>query len=182
VTASTGNEAEIRSLRDLESIYKPASEQTLKSVLPYLHDFHFKYLSAAPVVFVGSSSARGLRVTVQGGCAGFVQALDRNTVALPHYAGGSEFDSLCDIVEDGRTGMLFVFPGLDVFMRINGQARVTCDPLLLLRLAGAGPAPVLATLVQVEAAYFHCGRAINRSRMWNVKTHLKHTSLPVPMG
>jgi hypothetical protein len=83
-------------------------------------------------------------------------------------------------VRDGRIGLLFLFPGLDFFLRINGRAIITRDPQILTALTWQDKLPVTAIVVTVDKAYYHCGRAVSRARLWDSARHIDRKTLPSP--
>jgi hypothetical protein len=85
---------------------------------------------------------------------------------------------LRNINDDNRIGMLFLFPGLEVFLRINGQARISRDETLLLRLQEHDRTPKTAVLVTIDEVFLHCGKAVNRAKLWRETSRIAPTSVP----
>ena len=152
----------IHSESELDEFYRRPAEHVTKATLTFLHDFHLAYLKVAPIVCIGSGAQEGYDVSPRGGPAGFVQMLDRKTLAIPDFPGNNKLETLRNLVRDPRIALLFLFPGLDIFMRISGRATVTRRPDLLQRLVCDGKRPITVIVVAVESVYFHCGRAISR--------------------
>lgn len=171
---------QIKSEAELDSLYADPLPTATRGTLDHLHDYHLVYLRRAPIVCIGSGSDAGFDVSPRGGDPGFVQVLDRRTLAIPDVVGNNKIETLRNVVRDGRIALLFLFPGLDIFLRIRGRALITRDPQLLTRLVHAGKTPVTVIVISTEAVYFHCGRAINRSRMWDPKTHISRADMPSP--
>ncbi len=163
---------------DLDALYQPPSEMIQKAVLDRLVDFHQAYLAQATFFCLASGSARGLDASPRGGPPGFVHVLDPHTVAFADWPGNNRIESMRNLQENERLGMLFLFPGLEVFMRINGRGRLTIEPALLQALSENGHTPKAATVVQVDEVLMHCGRAINRARLWEESARLERGSLP----
>ncbi len=163
---------------DLDALYEPPSERIVKAVLPCLVDFHEAYLRQATFFCLATASADALDASPRGGQPGFVHVLDRHTVAFADWPGNNRIESLRNLQRDARVGLLFLFPGLDVFMRINGNARASTDAALLARLTEAGRTPKAATVVTVTEVLFHCGKAINRARLWDPASQVDRDKVP----
>ncbi|MGG8896300.1 pyridoxamine 5'-phosphate oxidase family protein, partial [Escherichia coli] len=88
-----------------------------------------------------------------------MHALDTKTVAFADWPGNNRIESMRNLTQDHRLGMLFLFPGLDIFMRINGRGRVTDEPTLCAGLAEGTKIPKMAIVVAVDEVLFHCGKA-----------------------
>ena len=163
---------------DLDALYAPPSEMIQKAVLDHLVDFHLEYLNAATFFCLATGSEQGLDASPRGGPAGFVHALDAHTVAFADWPGNNRIESLRNIERDGRLGMLFIFPGLEIFMRINGRGELSTDPALLARLAEGDRLPKTATVVRIDQVLLHCGKAVNRAKLWRADSQLAPAALP----
>ena len=170
----TANEGAV----DLDALYAPPSEMIQKAVLDHLVDFHLEYLNAATFFCLATGSEQGLDASPRGGPAGFVHALDAHTVAFADWPGNNRIESLRNLQQDGRLGMLFIFPGLEIFMRINGRGELSTDPALLARLAEGERLPKTATVVRIDQVLLHCGKAINRAKLWRADAQLAPAALP----
>ena len=133
-------------------------------------DQHCRDLVArSPFALLGTAGLDGrLDVSPRGGSAGFVEVSDDGSRLVFGDAKGNRLaDSLRNIVDTGRAGMLFLVPGFGETLRVNGRAHLTCDPAILARHAGDGSRPPkLAVVVEVEEAFLHCAAAMLRSRLW----------------
>lgn len=163
---------------DLDQLYAPPSPMIQKAVTRELMDFHRAYLSAASFFCLATGSARGLDATPRGGPPGFVRVLDERTLAFADWPGNNRIESLRNLLEDDHAALLFVFPGLDVFLRINGRARISTQPALLADLAEGQRQPKCAIVVAVEEVLFHCGKAINRAKLWDPASRIDRKTLP----
>lgn len=106
-------------------------------------------------------------VSPKGDPAGFVRVLDPHTLAIPDRPGNHRFDSFENILETGRVGLVFLVPNRNEVVRVNGAAQIVQDPELLKTMAIKNRVPDLAVIVHVEEAFYHCGKAIIRSRLWS---------------
>ena len=165
---------------DLAELYAPPSEMIVNGVLDHLLPFHLSYLKAATFFCLASGNAEGLDVSPRGGAPGFVHALDNKTVAFADWPGNNRIASLTNLQSDDRIGMLFLFPGLEIFMRINGHAAISTHPELLRALAEGARLPKTAIVVQIDEVLFHCGKAINRAKLWHPDSMLDRKSMPSP--
>jgi PPOX class probable FMN-dependent enzyme len=165
---------------DLDQLYAPPSDMIVKGVLDRLLPFHLAYLQAATFFCLATGNAEGLDASPRGGEPGFVHALDEKTVAFADWPGNNRIASLRNLDDDDRVGMLFLFPGLEVFMRINGRGAVSIAPYLLHTLAEGGRLPKTAIVVTIDEVLFHCGKAINRARLWNPESRLDRKAVPSP--
>ena len=167
-------------MNELDTLYDPPAERIQKSVLDRLVDFHCDYLRAATFFCLASGSASGLDASPRGGPPGFVHVIDEHHLAFADWPGNNRIESMRNLQQDERIGMLFLFPGLEIFMRINGRGRVRTTPELLERLAEGGKRPKTAIVVAVDEVLFHCGKAINRAGLWRPEARLDRAVLPTP--
>lgn len=163
---------------DLDALYASPSERITKAVFDRLVDVHEDYLKAATFFCLATASGDGLDASPRGGPPGFVHVLDPHTLAFADWPGNNRIESMRNLESDDRIGMLFLFPGLDVFMRINGQARVSTWPELLSELAENGKTPKAATVVRVNEVLFHCGKALNRAKLWDEAGRIDAAQVP----
>lgn len=164
----------------LNELYDAPGEMVQRALTNHLTDFHFAYLEKAPFFAIASSGADGLDASPRGGSPGLVKALDRKTVCFADWPGNNKIETLRNIVRSDQVGLLFLFPGLDIFMRINGRAGITVDEPIREQLAEAGKLPKAAVVVAVEAVYFHCGKAVNRAGLWKLESRIDRKSVPSP--
>jgi len=163
---------------DLDRLYAPPSEVILKAVTRRLTEYHLAYLRRAAFFCLATGSARGLDASPRGGPAGFVKPLDAATVAFADWPGNNRIESMRNLLDDDRLAMLFLFPGLDVFLRINGRGRVSTAPELLAATAEPGRTPRSAIVVAVEEVLFHCGKAVRRAGLWDEASRIDGDALP----
>ena len=163
---------------DLDSLYAPPGEMVLKAMTRHLTEFHIEYLKHASFFCLATGRDSGLDASPRGGAPGFVKALDRRTIAFADWPGNNRIESMRNIVADDRVALLFLFPGLQIFMRLGGTARISTDPRLLDRLLEGQRRPKSAIVVDITEALFHCGKAISRARLWEADAHIDRKSLP----
>lgn len=165
---------------DLNARYAPPGDLVQRAIRSHLTDFHLEYLRGATFFILATGSGDGLDASPRGGSAGIVQAIDRKTVCFADWPGNNRIESLRNIVRDDRVGLLFIFPGLDIFMRINGRAGVTVDGEILDRLKEGARRPKAAIVIRIDDVLFHCGKAINRAGLWKAESQLDRKAFPTP--
>ena len=114
----------------------------------------------------------------RGDPPGFVKILDDRTLAIPDRPGNNRLDSLTNILANPRIGLLFIIPGFDDTLRVNGLARLTTDPALLQTMSVNGRVPVLAIVVSVEEVFLHCAKAFRRSHLWDQNYRQDRSEMP----
>lgn len=141
-----------------------------------------RFIALSPFCVVASSDARGwCDATPRGDAPGFVRVLDDTTLALPDRRGNNRVDTLLNIAANPRLGLLFMVPGVRETLRVNGRARISTEPALLAEMPAQGKLPFSALVVAVEEVFFHCGKALIRSELWNPERHVPPGTIP-PIG
>jgi len=166
---------------ELRSIYKtPAPDAGSIRKEQKKLDGHCKaFIARSPFVLIGSSDGKGnADVTPKGDRPGFAAILDDNTIAIPDRPGNNRLDSLENIVVNPAVGLLFLIPGMNETLRVNGEARITTDAALRERLAVEGKPPISVVIVTVKAAYMHCAKAFMRSELWKPESWPDRSSMP----
>ncbi len=164
---------------ELRTLYKEPSDGAVRKELKSI-DFHCRgFLAKSPFVLIGSCDDKGNGdVTPKGDKPGFVVVLDNNTIAIPDRPGNNRLDTLENILVNPAVGLLFLIPGMNETLRINGEARITGDNVLRERLAVDGRPPISVIVVTVKAAYMHCAKAFMRSELWKPDSWVDRSTLP----
>lgn len=158
----------ITTLTALRKLYGPARERSLKKEIPALDAHAVQFIGLSPFVVLASSDADGqMDASPRGGEPGFVKVLDAQTLLVPDAPGNNRLDTLENIVATGRLGTLFMVPGFDETLRVNGRAVLSTDPADLALCADARRTPALVMRVAVESVYLHCAKAFMRSQLWD---------------
>ncbi|MBX3572010.1 MAG: pyridoxamine 5'-phosphate oxidase family protein [Mesorhizobium sp.] len=169
----------ITSRDELRRVYKPASENSLRKELKALDGHSVSFIGRSPFVLIGTSDGKGhADVTPKGDRPGFVAVLDNRTIAIPDRPGNNRLDTLENLLVEPSIGLLFLIPGMDETLRINGKAKITADDSLRARFEVDGKLPQAVILVEVEAAYMHCAKAFMRSQLWHPETWPERNSMP----
>lgn len=160
----------LRTAADLDRLFGAVAAPSLKKEIDYLHPLYRQMVEASTFVVVATAGPDGLDASPRGDPVGFVAVEDERTLLLPERRGNNRVDSLRNLVEDPRIALLFLIPGVDEMLRVNGRARLTTDPALLERLSMQGKPPHCVTVVSVERVYFQCARAVQRAGLWQPAT------------
>ena len=137
------------------------------------------FIAAAPFVVIATSDAQGRAdASPRGDEPGFVAVRDETTVLIPDRRGNNRVDTMLNIAENPHVGLLFMVPGMNETLRVNGTALITVDEALLAPLAALRKTPEAAIVVSVEEVYFQCGKALVRSDLWNPERHVARGTLP----
>jgi uncharacterized protein len=169
----------IDSEEELRAMLGQPSEVVVRKQLPALDEHCRAFIALSPFLALGTTNADGdCDVSPRGDAPGFVQVLDERTLLIPDRPGNKRFDSLRNILQHGRVGLLFMIPGVEETLRVNGRASLVRDAELLARLEARGKIPALAIAVEVEEAFLHCAKAIKRSRLWDGATWPERAALP----
>jgi uncharacterized protein len=171
--ASLGDEASLREL------YPQPKGLAILKQLDRLDGHCRNFIAHSPLVIVGSTRVgRGTDVSPRGDAPGFARVLDDHTIAIPDRPGNNRLDTMSNILADAEVGLLFLIPGIDETLRVNGSARLTHAPELLAAAAVNGREPRLVILVTVREAFLHCGKALKRARLWQDDYRVERKSFP----
>jgi PPOX class probable FMN-dependent enzyme len=152
----------------LRALFPPLTSLAVHKVLPALDRHALAFISRSPFLCIGTQDLNGKAdVSPRGDPAGFVKVLDRHTLAIPDRPGNNRLDSLSNILVNPTVGLLFVIPGFDDTLRVNGQASLVTDPEVLSEMSIRDRAPKLAIVVKVREVFMHCAKAFRRSQLWN---------------
>jgi PPOX class probable FMN-dependent enzyme len=163
----------------LRALYGPVGERSARKQLDRLDRHCRRFVELSPFVLLSSTGPDGLGdVTPRGDAPGFVAIEDDRTLLIPDRPGNNRLDSLTNIVERPGVGLLFLVPGVDETLRVNGTAEIHADPSLLARFAVDGKLPRTVLKIAVREAYLHCAKAFMRSRLWDPAARIDRSTLP----
>jgi uncharacterized protein len=170
---TVGTEEELRAL-----LGEPAPLVVAK-VVDRLNALTRRFIELSPFLCLASSDGAGnCDVSPRGDPRGFVRILDDQTLLVPERPGNRLADSLRNVLQNPRVGLLFVIPGVTDTFRVNGRATLTTDAALLAPSAVEGKPPTLGLLIDIEAAFTHCSKAFLRSQLWDPSTFVERAALP----
>lgn len=170
----------IRSVEDLKAIYGEVSEASTAKVTTLLTPAYRRMIEMSPFVALATSGPEGLDCSPRGDRGSVVRIEDERTLALPDWRGNNRVDSLLNIVRDPRVALMFLIPGSNSVMRINGRAVVSVEPKLLNSFEMDGRHPRSVVLITIEEAYFQCARAVMRAELWQPERQAAPYDLPSP--
>jgi PPOX class probable FMN-dependent enzyme len=163
-------------LRSLVGEVHPLAE---RKVLDRLDRYCRDFIALSPFLVLATADAEGRAdASPRGDGPGFVQVLDEKTLLIPDRRGNNRVDSYGNVLSARGVGLIFFVPGINETLRVNGQARMTTEPALLQPLAMQDKVPKLGLIVAVEEAFFHCGKALIRSKLWAPEAQVERESFP----
>ena len=144
----------ITKVEELEAIYGPPFERSITKEIPFLNEDYRAFVEAAPFIVIATAGPEGLDCSPKGDQPGFVRVLDEKTLAVPDRPGNNRIDNLRNIIRDPRISLLFIIPGVEETLRVNGTATITNDPALLGLFAVGGKLPKTVILVDDRLRLF----------------------------
>jgi uncharacterized protein len=168
----------IQSLAALDALYGPANPISLLKETAHLTSAYRQWLEAAPFFALATSGPNGLDCSPRGDKSGALLILDEKTLAIPDRRGNNRLDSLRNIVMDPRVGLLFLIPGVNETLRINGRAVLSTNKDLISQFVVNGQSPKSVIVIAIDAVYFQCARALARSKLWDASTHVDAARVP----
>lgn len=165
---------------DLAAIYPKPTARVIAKARPELDAHARKFIAMSPFCVLATSGSDGsVDASPRGGNPGFVHVAGPNGLLMPDRSGNNRIDSFRNIVEgSGLVHLLFFVPGMDETLRVDGRGAVTADPELLASMVEFGKAPRAVLSITVKEAYFHCGKALMRSRLWSPDAQVKRSVMP----
>lgn len=169
----------ITSKEELRARYGETSERARLKEMRALDHHARNFIAHSPFVLIGSQDAEGhADVTPKGDKPGFVAVLDDATIAIPDRPGNNRLDTWENLLANPAVGLLFMIPGMNETLRINGKGRLSAGAALRERFAVDGKLPITVLVVSVEACYMHCAKAFMRSQLWKPETWPDRSTLP----
>lgn len=169
----------VRRLEDLTSLYASPPDHVIERQLDHLCPHCRNFIARSPFLVIGSGDpASGLDVSPRGDPPGFVRILDERTLLIPDRPGNNRIDTLRNILRAPNIGILFLIPGIDEVLRVNGRAFIDRSPPLLKATSINGREPTLIIRVNVAEAFLHCGKSLKRSRLWFDDYKVARTEFP----
>lgn len=154
----------------LRALFRTPSQRALDKEIDHIDAVAAEFIARSPLFVLSTSDGDRVDVSPRGGNPGFVTVLDRGRLAFGDLAGNNRIDSYRNLVTHPKVAMLFVIPGLEDTMRVNGSATVTVDETVRGACPIDGRLPNLAVVVDVDTCFMHCGKALRRSQVWEPGT------------
>jgi PPOX class probable FMN-dependent enzyme len=168
----------VTTIEQLEALYGQPYGPAVVKEIDHISSGYRKLIEAAPFVAVATGGPEGLDCSPKGDAPGFVRILDDKTLAIPDRPGNNRIDGYRNILRDPRIALLFLIPGVGETLRVNGRASISIDPELTQSFAVNGKLPRSVLIVHIETIFFHCSKAIVRSKLWDEKSKIDRDSLP----
>ena len=168
----------IESVAELRQLYAQPGERAVRKQLTKLDRHCRRFIELSPFVVLASGGSGMLDASPRGGDPGFVHVAGDETLWIPDAPGNNRLDTLENLLTDPRLGLLFMIPGVDETLRVNGTARVTRDAAKVQSFTNEKRTPKLVIEVTVKEAYLQCAKALMRSRLWSPESIRDRTALP----
>jgi PPOX class probable FMN-dependent enzyme len=165
---------------DLKTIYPEPTARVIAKARPQVDIHARKFIEMSPFCVIATSGCDGsVDASPRGGHPGFVHVEGPNRLLMPDRPGNNRIDSFKNIVEgSGFVQLIFFVPGIDETLRVGGRATVSADPALLAAMEEFGKLPRAVLCIDVSEAYFHCGKALMRSRLWSKDARVERAVFP----
>ncbi len=157
----------ISSVEELESLYGQPHEGALRKVKAELTPLYRTWVEASRFLILTTVGPEGTDASPRGDMESVVRVIDPNTLWLPDWRGNNRADSLKNVVRDGRVSLMFMVPGSNNVVRVNGTAILTADEAATGAFEQNGKHPRSVIVVSIQEVYFQCAKALMRSRLWS---------------
>lgn len=170
----------ITSEAQLRSLYAAPAERAVRKQQPWLDVHCQQWIARSPWCVMATGGAAGtlMDASPRGGVPGFVHVRDAQTLWLPDAGGNNRLDSLSNLLHDPRVGLLFVIPGFNEVLRVNGEAQLRDEAAFTQHFARGSFVPKLVIEVRVQEAYLHCAKSLMRAQLWQPEAQLLRDTLP----
>ncbi|MFT6922207.1 MAG: PPOX class probable FMN-dependent enzyme [Crocinitomicaceae bacterium] len=169
----------IKDASELRAIYGFPSGRAKDKVLTSLDKHAVHFIHTSPFLILSTTDSSGnLDASPRGGEPGFVAIANSNEILIPDFKGNNRIDSLVNIVESGKVGMIFLIPGIDTTLRINGSAIITTSVKALNHFSDSDKQPISCISVKVDEVFLHCAKAFMRSKLWNADSMTNSEDFP----
>lgn len=157
----------INNEEELRKLYKQPSFRARNKSIVKLEKHSIHFIENSPFFTMGTSNNNGNHdVSPRGGNPGFVHVYDEETIIIPDGKGNNRLDSLINIIESPKVGLLFFIPGIDETLRINGTATISNEDMYLNLFKDEKHYPPVCIVLRIEEVFLHCAKAIMRSNLW----------------
>ena len=164
---------------ELREIIGPAMDLAATKEMPSLDEHCRHFISLSPFLCLGTADSQGRHdVSPRGDPPGFVKVLDDKTILIPDRRGNRRVDSMINIAQNPRVGVLFLLPGVEETLRLHGRATIIKDAALFADMAVNGKTPVLGIQVEIDEVFYHCAKAIKRAKLWDPETPIDREAFP----
>ncbi len=163
----------------LNTLYDAPHPLAESKEIKHLEEHAIRFIEHCPYVVIATTDQAGFNdVSPRGGAPGFVKVLDSNTLAFADMPGNNRLDSLRNLIDNPKIGLLFMIPGIGEIVRVQGSATLHTDEALLDRFCEGRKRPKLVVKIAVETTLFHCPKAIAFAKLWSDDHKVDRTFLP----
>lgn len=153
--------------KEFREIMGHPNEKVINKTIDFIDENCRKFIEKSPFITIASSDLNGnFDVSPKGDPPGFVKVLNDKTLAIPDRLGNQRADTLTNILQNPKVGLIFLIPGIKETLRVNGDAMIVTDSKVLELLSHKGKLPSFATIVNVKEVFMHCAKCIIRSNLW----------------
>lgn len=170
----------LRTLDELDNIYGPIGEASLIKVTNHLTKAYQQIVEQSCFCTLSTVGPEGLDCSPRGDAGPVVRIQDSRTLLMPDRRGNNRIDSLKNIIGDPRVSLMFMIPGWNNVLRINGKAEISVDPELLATFEIDEKQPRSVIQISIGEVYFQCARALMRADLWNPEKQISKTDVPSP--
>jgi len=156
----------ITDIDTLEALYEDAVPASIDKVAHHMTPTYRQWIEASRFVVLTTVGPEGTDASPRGDDGPVVRIADEKTLLLPDWRGNNRLDSLRNIVRDSRVSLMFMVPGCNNVVRVNGDAVLTADETLTSRFEKNGKCPRSVIVVTIGDMYFQCAKAMMRSNLW----------------
>jgi uncharacterized protein len=157
----------VTDLAGLRALYREPHPFVLRKQIDHVDAGARSFIERSSFVLVATASTTGVDVSPRGGPPGFVKVVDPGRLALTDLSGNNRLDTFMNLLDQPRIGMLFVIPGMEETLRVNGRATLTADPAIRELTAIEGRTAPVAIGIDVEECFVHCAKALRRGGLWD---------------
>jgi len=172
------NMKEITSIEMLEDLYGKPVERALWKEIDHINAHYRQFIEASPFLIMATYGEEGVDCSPRGDPAGFVRVIDEKHLLIPDRKGNNRLDSLRNIINNGKIGLIFIIPNVGETIRVSGRAKILIDEELCDSFSINGKPASSVLSVEVEKAYFQCQKAIVRSSLWDASSYIDRKELP----
>ena len=165
---------------DLATLYPAPSPRVIAKARPEIDSHAKKFIEMSPFCVLATSGSDGsVDASPRGGTIGFVSVAGPNQLLMPDRSGNNRIDSFRNIVEgSGLLQLIFFVPGIDETLRVGGKGTLSVEPDLLASMIEFGKPPRAILRIAAREAYFHCGKALMRSKLWSPDSRVERAVMP----
>ena len=169
----------IKNIEELRALYAAPSERAIRKSLTRLDKHARHFIETSPFAILASYSKTGTAdASPRGGKPGFVAIKDDQTLVIPDFKGNNRLDSLSNVVETGSVGLLFLIPGIDETLRVEGSAYLSTESSFLDLFPEERNLMTACIVVEVKTQFLHCAKALMRSELWSLERQINRDDFP----